>query len=41
MVDTWQPSPSNNVIPVQKIAEFAALIKSQEEAKQDLTERSE
>lgn len=41
MVDTWQPSPSNNVIPVQKIAEFAALIKSQEEAKQNLAELSE
>lgn len=36
MVDTWQPSSSNDVIPVQKIAGFSALIKSQEDAKQNI-----
>jgi hypothetical protein len=38
MVDTWQPTPSNNDISEQKLAEFSALIKSQEEAAQCLKE---
>jgi hypothetical protein len=36
MVDTWQPSSSNDVIPEQKLADFSALIKSQEDAKQNI-----
>jgi hypothetical protein len=36
MVDTWQPSSSKDVIPEQKLADFSALIKSQEDAKQNI-----
>ena len=36
MVDTWQPSSSNDVISEQKLAYFSALIKSQEDAKQNI-----
>ncbi|HCM06632.1 MAG TPA: hypothetical protein DIC30_11560 [Oceanospirillales bacterium] len=38
MVDTWQPNSSNNDISEQKLADFSALIKSQEEAVQCLKE---
>lgn len=40
MVDTWQPSLSNNTIPDQKLVDFSALIKSQEDAKQNMKELS-
>ena len=36
MVDTWQPSSSSDVIPEQKLADFSALIKSQEDANQNI-----
>ena len=36
MVDTWQPSSSNDIISEQKLADFSALIKSQEDARQNI-----
>ena len=36
MVDTWQPSSSNDIISEQKLAGFSALIKSQEDARQNI-----
>jgi|TARA_B110001454_G_C12604826_1_gene386116 hypothetical protein len=36
MVDTWQPSPSNNVISAQKLADFSVFITNQDDAKQTI-----
>ncbi|MBL4799048.1 MAG: hypothetical protein JKY50_16670 [Oleispira sp.] len=36
MVDTWQPSSSNDIISEQKLADFSTLIKSQEDARQNI-----
>ena len=41
MVDTWQPSSSNDVISEQKLAEFSALITSQEDASQNIKDLSD
>ena len=36
MVDTWQPSSSNDVISEQKLADFSALITNQERARENI-----